>query len=184
MHTSFAMLNGDQHIETMFCATLKTPVGTLHLFADDFALYRISFPTKKIVDSTDAVSAPDDHRLLCRAKAQLEDYFHGRRTSFDLPLNPRGTAFQQAVWKHIEQIPYGKTRSYGEIAAALGNMNKARAVGGAANKNPLPIVIPCHRVMGKSGTLTGFSGGLEIKKYLLDLEQKREGIYHNIFVSA
>ena len=160
----------------MFRATLDTPVGTLHLFADDSFLYRISFPTGRI-NSPDAASAPDesnDHSLLCRAKGQLEEYFHGKRTSFDLPLNPQGTPFQQAVWKYMERIPYSETRSYGEIAAALGNINKARAVGGAAKKNPLPIVIPCHRVIGSSGRLTGFAGGLEVKGFLLELEGKKQ----------
>ncbi|MEA2114015.1 MAG: methylated-DNA--[protein]-cysteine S-methyltransferase, partial [Thermodesulfobacteriota bacterium] len=87
-----------------------------------------------------------------------------------LPLSPQGTPFQLAVWELMQQIPYGETRSYGELAAGLGNPNKARAVGGAANKNPLPMVIPCHRVMGANGKLTGFAGGLATKQFLLSLE--------------
>jgi len=116
--------------------------------------------------------APNDHPLLRRAKAQLEEYFQGERKTFDLPLCPQGTVFQQAVWSVMREIPFGETKSYSEIATALGNVNKARAVGGAANKNPLPLVIPCHRVIGSSGRLTGFSGGLNLKQLLLDLEKK------------
>lgn len=155
----------------MYFATLNIPVGPLYLFADDHALYRISFLADINRDKPPApVPASKDHPLLNRAKAQLAEYFSGSRQQFDLPLSPQGTAFQQAVWGYMEEIPYGETRSYGEIADALGNANKARAVGGAANKNPLPIVIPCHRVLGSSGNLTGFAGGLEIKRFLIDLE--------------
>jgi methylated-DNA-[protein]-cysteine S-methyltransferase len=154
----------------MYCTALNTPIGILHLFADDHSLYRISFPADIHRDKRPAAPAPKDHPLLNRANAQLTEYFEGGRQQFDLPLSPQGTAFQQAVWGYMEEIPYGETRSYGEIADALGNANKARAVGGAANKNPLPIVIPCHRVLGSSGNLTGFAGGLEIKRFLIDLE--------------
>ena len=156
----------------MYCTSLKTPVGRLQVFADDHALYQITFPTcmEKIhVAST----APQGHPLLSAAAAQLTEYFEGRRQDFDLPLSVQGTSFQQDVWRLMEQIPYGETRTYGELAARLGNPNKARAVGGAANKNTLPLVIPCHRVMGSGGKLTGFAGGLETKQFLLTLEQKR-----------
>ncbi len=158
----------------MYCSELSVfGIGRLHIYADDLTLYRISFPG--CIDSkvrADIRPAPDDHPLLCRVKAQLSEYFQENGRKFDLPLSPQGTAFQQAVWECMADIPYGETRTYGEIAAALGNRNKARAVGGAANKNPLPIVIPCHRVVGSSGRLTGFAGGLEVKRFLLDLEKK------------
>ena len=156
----------------MYSSTLLiSGIGHLSLYTDDLALYRISFPGCVASNiSADIRPAPDDHPLLCRVKAQLSAYFQGKRTSFDLPLHPQGTAFQQAVWKCMREIPCGETRTYGELAEELGNRNKARAVGGAANKNPLPIVIPCHRVVGGSGSLTGFSGGLEVKRFLLDLE--------------
>ncbi|MDU9048550.1 MAG: methylated-DNA--[protein]-cysteine S-methyltransferase [Candidatus Electrothrix sp. Rat3] len=157
----------------MYRSTLSTPIGLIRLIADDHALYQISFPGGKI-NPPNVVSALNDHPLLCRAKVHLDEYFQGIRKNFDLPLNPQGTTFQQEVWACIQEIPYGKTKTYSEIAAALGNVNKARAVGGAANKNPLPIVIPCHRVIGNSGRLTGFAGGLEVKKYLLELEQKEQ----------
>lgn len=154
----------------MFRTTLDTPVGTLSLFADDFALYRISFPAGKI-NFPEAASAPENHLLLNQVKQQLNAYFDGSRRRFDLPLAVEGTAFQQAVWKCMLEIPFGETRTYGEIAAALDNPNKARAVGGAANKNPLPIVIPCHRLIGSSGSLTGFAGGLKVKRFILALEE-------------
>ncbi len=158
----------------MYCASLDTPVGMLQMFADHQSLYRIVFPGC-VADMSRADSAPKDHPLLNRAARQLMEYFNGSRHLFDLPLAPRGTPFQLAVWEEMQQIPYGKIRSYGEIASSLGNPNKARAVGGAANKNPLPIVTPCHRVMGASGSLTGFAGGIETKQFLLNLEKENAG---------
>lgn len=103
-------------------------------------------------------------------RAQLDEYFGGGRTCFDLPLAPRGTPFQRSVWAALLTIPYGETRSYGQIAASLGAPTASRAVGTANGSNPLPIVVPCHRVIGSTGTLTGYSGGLERKRHLLDLE--------------
>jgi methylated-DNA-[protein]-cysteine S-methyltransferase len=161
----------------LHCAILPTPVGVLQLFADDHALYRICFPDSSnradLPGVVPAEPAKKNHPLLNRAKTQLTEYFAGSREQFDLPLCLQGTAFQQAVWEAMQTILYGETRTYGQIAAALGNRNKARAVGGAANRNPLPIVIPCHRVIGSSGRLTGFAGGLEIKRFLLELEKYR-----------
>ena len=154
----------------MYSTSLETPVGTLQLFADDRSLYRIVFPSCS-VDVTQVEPAPTDHPLLTRVSDQLLEYFNGSRHLFDLPLAPRGTPFQLSVWEQMQRIPYGETRSYGEIAVILGNSNKARAVGGAANKNPLPIVIHCHRVMGASGSLIGFGGGIETKQFLLNLEK-------------
>lgn len=155
----------------MFSATLNSPVGPLLLFADSCALHRIVFSTGHEMPST--CFSADDHPLLCNAKAQLEEYFAGQRRVFDLPLLPKGTIFQQEIWTQIALISYGETRSYGEIATLLGDTNKARAVGSAAGKNPLPIVIPCHRVIGSSGKLIGFTGGLQIKEFLLALEKNR-----------
>jgi methylated-DNA-[protein]-cysteine S-methyltransferase len=109
---------------------------------------------------------------LKEAKNQLEEYFNSKRTKFNLPLSPKGTAFQKKVWDELLKIPYGKTTTYGEIASKIGNKNASRAVGGANNKNPIPIFIPCHRVIGKSGNLTGYALGLDIKEKLLKLEQK------------
>lgn len=111
--------------------------------------------------------------LLQRAGSQLSEYFQGKRKEFDLPLAPVGTDFQRRVWDALLTIPYGKTRSYGEIAAQIGQPKASRAVGGANNRNPIMIVIPCHRVIGANGSLTGYGGGLDVKQYLLELEKGR-----------
>lgn len=110
--------------------------------------------------------------VLQEAKRQLLLYFEGERTVFDLPLNPKGTPFQEEVWKHLLKIPYGETRSYGQIAKDIGKPKAVRAVGGANHRNPISIIIPCHRVIGSDGSLTGYGGGLDIKRYLLNLEQR------------
>jgi len=104
---------------------------------------------------------------------ELDEYFIGKRKTFDIELEPVGTEFQKKVWKELTQIPYGATCTYKDIATAIGNKNATRAVGGANNKNPIPIIIPCHRVVGANKTLTGYAYGLETKKYLLDLESKK-----------
>jgi len=103
---------------------------------------------------------------------QLKEYFTGKRKKFDIPLNPQGTDFQRSVWKALQEIPYGKTRSYKQIAIAIGNPKACRAVGMANNKNPIWILIPCHRVIGTDGALTGYGGGLEMKKRLLNIEKR------------
>ena len=110
-------------------------------------------------------------KLVQSAINQLDEYFEGKRTTFSLPLNPKGTPFQKRVWSELIKIPYGKTVSYQDIAIKLGNKNLTRAVGGANNKNPIIILIPCHRVIGKNGNLTGFACGVEIKEKLLKLEK-------------
>lgn len=102
---------------------------------------------------------------------QLQEYFCGSRKEFDLPLAPGGSPFQQLVWQELRRIPYGQIRTYAEIATAIGKPGAARAVGMACNRNPLWIVIPCHRVVGKNGSLTGYAGGLDLKRFLLELEQ-------------
>lgn len=152
---------------------LTTPIGTLTLTASESELLCVEFPSSKSgsrVKSTDNSELPE---VLRQAKAQLMEYFQGKRKQFELKLGPEGTAFQLLVWKEMEKIPYGKTISYKDIAVALGDARKARPVGGAVNKNPLPIVIPCHRVVGTDGRLTGFGGGLDVKKYLLELESEQ-----------
>ena len=108
------------------------------------------------------------------AAAELGEYFDGSRKSFTFPAAPEGTDFQKAVWAELARIPYGEFRTYGQIAAAIGKPKAARAVGQAANRNPIWIAIPCHRVVGKSGTLTGYAGGLELKQKLLDLENQHK----------
>ena len=111
--------------------------------------------------------------LLQEVKRQLEEYFSGRLQDFDLPLKPKGTDFQKQVWKALLTIPYGETKSYGDIAKQIGKEKAVRAVGGANHVNPISIVIPCHRVIGKNGNLTGYGGGLEVKEKLLELERKK-----------
>ena len=110
--------------------------------------------------------------LIKRAAGQLSEYFDGKRTRFDLPILPAGTVFQKKVWDAVSAIPYGETRSYKEIAIQAGSFLAARAVGMANNRNPIVIVIPCHRVIGHNGALTGYGGGLDVKAYLLELEKR------------
>ncbi len=122
--------------------------------------------------SISAVSADPDHPVLVATVAQLGEYFAGERQEFDLPLDPVGTDFQQSAWSALRTIPYGTTVSYGEQAARMGDRRKARAVGAANGRNPISIVVPCHRVVGSNGALTGFAGGIDNKAWLLDHEQR------------
>lgn len=145
----------------------QSPVGRLVLAGRDGALELLLFPSSDQAKAPEweAADAPFRQALL-----QLEEYFKGRRRSFDLPLAPQGTSFQRKVLEALQAIPYGETRSYKDIAAAIGQPKAVRAVGAANAKNPIPIVIPCHRVIGSDGSLTGFGGGLEVKRTLLSLE--------------
>ena len=148
---------------------MDTPVGRLLLAGDAGALTRIHFQS----GPQPLQPAPDwqeDLRPFARVRTQLEEYFAGTRRNFTLPLAPAGTEFQQAVWQALRAIPYGQTVGYGELARRLGRANGARAVGLANGANPLPIIVPCHRVIGADGSLTGFGGGLPIKRALLALE--------------
>lgn len=125
------------------------------------------------LDLTQEPLSPESNNpVLNQAANQIKAYFDGKKVMFNLPLNPAGTPFQRAVWQALTEIPYGETRSYQDIAIAIGNPKAVRAVGGAVNKNPIMIVIPCHRVIGKDGSLVGFYGGLELKQRLLDLEKR------------
>lgn len=147
--------------------TWDTPIGPLTAICRDEALTHLCFGP--LPDGLAAEPSPTP--LLLDAQRQLDEYLYGYRQTFDLPLAPEGTAFQQRVWRALRTIPYGETRSYRDIAVAIGQPNATRAVGGANHRNPLPIVIPCHRVVGRDGSLTGFGGGLDIKQKLLRLEQ-------------
>lgn len=144
-----------------------TPVGHVTIASDGRAITEIAFGTRQLKGS----ERPTE--LTNRAANQLQEYFAGKRTSFDLPLAPHGTTFQRRVWEEVGAIPYGETRSYGQIAEAIGSPGAQRAVGGANNKNPIPIVIPCHRVIGANGKPVGYGGGLKVKEFLLGLEQGR-----------
>ncbi|WP_432695853.1 methylated-DNA--[protein]-cysteine S-methyltransferase [Marinobacterium sp. YM272] len=141
------------------------PIGILTLTASDEALTGVEFGR---VEHEELEHVPSD--LLIEAAHQLSEYFAGKRQSFDLPLAPAGTQFQQRVWQALQQIPYGETRSYGDLASIIGQPGAARAVGMANNRNPLSILIPCHRVIGANGALVGYGGGLTIKRKLLELE--------------
>ena len=150
---------------------IDSPVGKLRLIADGDRLVSIWFEHGR-----DAARAPLDleersSEVLEKTREQLEEYFAGRRQTFDLPLDPRGTEFQRRVWRRLTSIAYGETTTYGALARELGDAGASRAVGLANGSNPLPIVIPCHRVIGADGSLTGFGGGLPVKQALLELER-------------
>jgi methylated-DNA-[protein]-cysteine S-methyltransferase len=146
----------------------ETPIGNLVLAGDDAGLRHILFSADEVPPGWTL-----DRAFLAAARQQIAEYFAGARQVFDLPLAPAGTAFQQRVWRALIEIPYGRTESYGALAQRIGNPGAARAVGLANNRNPLPIVIPCHRVIGASGSLTGYGGGLPVKQHLLVLEGAR-----------
>lgn len=146
---------------------LNTPIGRLRLVSDGQHITAIEFEDMHGTSSED--QEMDDPALSACAR-QLEEYFAGDRTSFDLPLAPGGTPFQNAVWDALGRIPYGELRSYRDIAADIRNIKAVRAVGAANGRNPIPIVVPCHRVIGSDGSLTGFAGGLAAKEALLRLE--------------
>ena len=142
------------------------PIGTLGLMDDGLGLSRVFFKQEGVEYGFMEGETP----LTDQAAAELDEYFFGKRYSFAVPLSPHGTEFQLAVWEALRDIPYGQTRTYGEIAAAVGRPKAARAVGMANHDNPLLIFTPCHRVVGKDGSLTGFACGLGVKRRLLELE--------------
>lgn len=147
--------------------TIPSPVGDLVLTASETGLTGVHFPTSRTQPRSLRRGTND---LLSRVAAQLEEYFAGTRTTFDLPLEPSGTDFQLSVWELLRKIPYGVTTSYGELARRLGDPKATRAVGAANGANPIPIIVPCHRVVGSKGELTGFGGGLDRKRWLLEHE--------------
>jgi methylated-DNA-[protein]-cysteine S-methyltransferase len=154
--------------------TMNSPVGELRLIAGDNGLRAILWGA----EDAERIASIDDELVegttpvLDEAMSQLEEYFAGTRREFDLPLDPAGTEFQQSAWMVLRTIPYGRTISYGQQAERLGDPNKARAVGAANGKNPLSIVVPCHRVVGSNGDLTGFAAGIDVKSWLLDHERQ------------
>ena len=153
-------------------STFKSPVGELLLVGDDEGLRGLYLPDHRRGPQVAAGWRRDDGALAA-VRAQLAGYFAGDRTEFDLPLVPDGTPFQLRVWEALKQIPYGETRCYGDLAKQLGRAGAARAVGAANGRNPISIVVPCHRVVGAGGALTGYAGGVVVKRTLLDHERRR-----------
>jgi len=150
--------------------TLDSPVGTLTFVGGDAGLRAVLWPVERDGRVRLPDTSPGDHPVLGRAMAQVAEYLAGQRHDFDLPLDLHGTAFQLKVWRGLATIAYGTTSTYAQQAARLGDARKARAVGAAVGRNPVSIVLPCHRVVGADGSLTGFAGGLDAKRHLLALE--------------
>lgn len=148
---------------------VKSPIGTLTLIAEEVALVALTVGEENS-PLLEIAKKNDNHPILLEAEAQLKEYFAGKRKNFDLPLCPSGTEFQNKAWKALSKIPYGNIWSYGQQAQYLKAPKAQRAVGGANGKNPIPVIIPCHRVIGSTGKLTGFSGGMGMKIFLLKHE--------------
>ncbi|MGE3302065.1 MAG: methylated-DNA--[protein]-cysteine S-methyltransferase [Hyphomonadaceae bacterium] len=154
----------------MKLATHDSPVGPISLVSNGEALVALAFEQRKPIRALDAAKTGGDS-VIDRVRRQLDLYFAGELTRFDVALAPEGTPFQKRVWAALSAIPYGVTRSYADIAATIGAPKAVRAVGGANGRNPIAIIVPCHRVIGASGALTGFAGGVERKRFLLALEK-------------
>ena len=157
---------------TIFYTHIPTPVGRLLLTATEHGLSGIHMEKDgKAPENVPLDWVRDDARFAAISE-RLNEYFSGKRTDFDVPLDVKGTRFQESVWSALSRIPYGATISYAELARRVGNPKAVRAVGQANNRNPISIIVPCHRVVGADGSLTGYGGGIERKKYLLDLEAR------------
>jgi len=156
---------------TTFTTTIDSPVGPLVLTSDGTALTGVLFDAE-----LDPTWSTEPCAVLDQAAAQLSEYFAGERTEFDLPLEPAGTPFQRSTWLALREIPYAETINYGQLALRVGNPKASRAVGLANGRNPISIVVPCHRVIGADGSLTGYGGGLDRKRLLLDLERRVAGV--------
>ena len=149
---------------------VRSPLGDLTVVAEDGALTGVYFQGHRRMPAQETFGTRTDEGFE-QTRQQLDEYFNGRRTRFDLPLAPHGNEFQHRVWQLLTEIPYGETRSYGDLARELGNATLAQAVGAANGRNPLSVIVPCHRVVGADGALTGYAGGLTRKRFLLDLEE-------------
>lgn len=162
----------------MWKTRLSSPVGELQVFASEKGLRGLLWPESDVTRFSVGAEHvdPTDQPIFVDLAKQLNEYFAGMRRDFDLPLDPVGTEFQCACWKALRVIPFGETRSYTEQAAAIGRPTAVRAVGAANGKNPISIIIPCHRVVGANGSLTGFAGGIDVKRYLLEHESQRISI--------
>jgi O-6-methylguanine DNA methyltransferase len=163
---------------TVSYASLQTPIGSLGLFSAGHGLLKLALPNEPRSDAEayvrrvlGSITIVEDEAAHEQALAELTTYFAGECRAFTVPLDPRGTIFQRLVWDAVAAVPYGETRSYQDIARAIGRPAAVRAVGAANGANPLPLIIPCHRIIGSNGSLTGYGGGIEIKRRLLALEQ-------------
>lgn len=169
-------------METLRCATVNSPIGLLFLAASEMGLVALEFDARlpgqqtirpnprHLREEKNAFQFQESHEDVAPYVSELDEYFAGKRKKFAFSLDLRGTDFQLACWRALLTIPYGETRSYGEIARAIGKANAFRAVGMANNRNPIAIVVPCHRVIASDGTLCGYGGGLDVKKKLLEME--------------
>ena len=166
------MISPDRVVAQRAHIVVPSPIGSLTLVAEHGKLTGLYMDTQGRQPDGNVLGGTGDPACQPFASAvrQLEDYFAGRMTAFDLPLEPAGTQFQRRVWAALETIPYGETWSYGQLARAIGNASASRAVGLANGRNPIAVIIPCHRVIGSDGSLTGYGGGLDRKRYLLSLE--------------
>ena len=142
-------------------------IGDIFISADENSLLSVKFVNHNFIENK-------ENKIIRQTIKQLDEYFNGKRKKFELPLNPKGTEFQKKVWLQLMNIPYGKTATYKDIATLIGNTNASRAVGNANNKNPIAIIIPCHRVIGSNNKLTGYAGGLDKKEKLLNLEKNNK----------
>jgi methylated-DNA-[protein]-cysteine S-methyltransferase len=167
---------------SLACKTIESPIGQLKLVASEKGLVAILWendrPSRVRLDE---MVADERHPILVETERQLREYFAGKRKTFSVALDMRGTRFQKDVWEALLGIPFGETRSYGQLARQLGNPRATRAVGAANGRNPVSIIVPCHRVIGTSGKLTGFAGGLETKAHLLKLEEQGAGFFLTVY---
>ena len=150
----------------LYQSKYNSPIGELYITADDEALLSVSFSAETIKNNL-------QNKIIKDTIKQLDEYFLGRRKNFDLPICPKGSDFQKLVWSELLKIPYGELKTYKDIAISIGNPNASRAVGNANNKNPIAIIIPCHRVIGSNGNLTGYAGGLDKKQKLIKFEKSK-----------
>jgi O-6-methylguanine DNA methyltransferase len=160
-------------METLFCFRTASPVGPLFLAASPKGLVRLEFGARVQNLNPNTIRLQESRKVLAAYLDQLNEYFAGQRREFSIPLDLRGTDFQLKCWRALLDIPYGETRSYRDLAQAIGHPNAFRAVGMSNNRNPIAIVVPCHRVIAADGSLCGYGGGLDIKRKLLDLEGAR-----------
>jgi methylated-DNA-[protein]-cysteine S-methyltransferase len=157
----------------MYYDTFKSPQGEMLLVATEDGLSGLYFKGQKYFPKKDkAWQRAPNHAPLKQAKRELAQYFAGRRRRFEVPLDPQGTPFQRSVWKQISKVAFGKTSTYSELARRAGHAGSARAAGAATGRNPLSVIVPCHRIMGADGSLTGYAGGLARKRALLQLESE------------